>query len=77
MPRRRGACGIGGEVMFRVVILRRDGASDVLREKVKHLLYRNGVMVLYLGEHGTDRWAEHWPMDVIDHVKVYEIERTH
>lgn len=63
--------------MFKVILLRRDGASDVLRENVKHLLYKGRVLVLYLGEHAKDRWEEHWPLDVIDHVKVYEVERTH
>ena len=57
--------------MFRVCIMRRDGASDVIRETVKHLLYRDRVLVLYMGEHGKGRWAEHWPLDVVDHVKVY------
>ena len=64
--------------MLKVVIMRRDGRSDVTRETVKHLIYkREGVLVLYMGEHGENRWEEHWPLDLIDHVKVYEVERTH
>lgn len=62
--------------MMRVVILRRDGTSDVER-KVKHLIFRERVMTLYMGEHGKDRVTEHWPLDVIDHVRIFELETPH
>lgn len=63
--------------MFKVIILRRDGTSDVERSPVKHLIVRGPVLTLYLGEHGKDRLTEHWPLDVIDHVQCYELDNTH
>lgn len=60
--------------MYTVVIVRRDATSPVTREDVKHVWWqdRGQRLVLAMGEHGKDRRYEHWPVEVIDHVRIVE-----
>lgn len=56
---------------FKVTILRIDGTSWVV-EHVKHVLYRDQVLELYLGEHGLNRVRRGVPWHLIDHFDIEE-----
>lgn len=56
---------------WNVALLRTDG-TFIRLERVKHLIQKAHVLVIYTGEHNVNRQEQWWPWDRIDHLVVEE-----
>lgn len=56
---------------YAVTILRYDGTAFTIQH-VKHVLHKDNLLEIYLGEHNVDRMIQWFPMTHVDHIDITE-----